>query len=164
MTTTVSTNPSMATTPLAPRRRRQGRGRLSGDRGTVTVEVLLIGFPVALVMLAFALAAIRGGSGHIDVGNAAASAARAASLQRSAGQASAAATQTATDDLTAANSACRDVAVTVDTSNWRPGGTVTVSVTCTVSLADLPMTGLRPSWRVSASSTSPLDLYRQAAP
>jgi len=130
----------------------------------VTVEVLLIGFPVALVMLAFTLAVIRGGSGHIDVGNAAASAARAASLQRSAGQASTAATQTATDDLAAAHSACRDIAVTVDTSNWRPGGTVTVGVACTVSLSDLPMTGLRSSWRVSASSTSPLDLYRQATP
>jgi Flp pilus assembly protein TadG len=144
--------------------RRRRRGRPWGDRGTVTTEVLLIGFPVTLIMLAFTLAVIRGGSGHIDVGNAAAAAARAASLQRTPGQAIDAATRTATDDLDVAHSACRDVTVTVDTSNFRPGGTVTVKVACTVSLTDLPMTGLRPNWRVTASSTSPLDLYRQAIP
>ena len=145
--------------PTAQRRRRPDR-----DRGSVTVEVLLVGFPIALIMLAFATVVIRLGSGHIDVGNAAAAAARAASLQRSPGQATAAATQTATDDLTLADSACRQVVVTVDTSNFRPGGTVRVTVACTVNLADLPMGGLTPTRQVSATSTSPIDVYRGTTP
>jgi len=140
------------------------RRRLGRDRGAVTVEVLLVGFPIALVMLAFATVVIRLGSGHIDVGNAAAAAARAASLQRSPAQATAAATRTATQDLTFADSACRQVTVTVDTGNFRSGGTVRVTVGCTVNLADLPMGGLTANRQVSATSISPIDVYRETTP
>jgi Flp pilus assembly protein TadG len=138
--------------------------RLTGDRGTVTVEMLLIGFPLALVMLAFATLVIRLGSAHIDVGNAAAAAARAASLERTADQATAAARQAATADLTTGDSSCRQVTVTVDNANFRAGGTVTVAVACTVNLADLPMGGLTANRRLTATSTSPIDTYRGATP
>jgi Flp pilus assembly protein TadG len=138
--------------------------RLTGDRGTATVEMLLIGFPLALVMLAFATVVIRLGSAHIDVGNAAAAAARAASLERSTDRAAAAARRAATADLNAGDSSCQQVTVTVDNTNFRAGGTVAVTVACTVNLADLPMGGLTANRRLTATSTSPIDTYRGATP
>jgi Flp pilus assembly protein TadG len=149
-------------TPLTSTRHKRLKHRRDGgsDRGSVTVEVLLVGFPIALVMVAFATVVIRLSSGHIDVGNAAASAARSASLERSPGQAITAAQRTANADLAAANSPCRQVTVTVDTGDFRPDGVVRVTVACTVNLADLPMVGLTPSRQVSATSASPIDVYR----
>jgi hypothetical protein len=141
-------------------RRPTGRDR---DRGAVTVEVLLFGFVTGILLLSFAMVVIRLGSAHIDVGNAAADAARAASLQRSPAQAVTAAQQSATDNLSAGDSACGQVAVAVDTTHFQPGGTVTVAVTCTVNLADLPIP-LAPTRVVSARATSPIDAFRAVNP
>jgi hypothetical protein len=50
--------------------------------------------------------------------------------------------------------------VTVDTSQFHRGGAVTVHLACTVTTHGLLGVGLPGSMTVSASSTSPLDLYR----
>lgn len=139
------------------------RPRRARDAGSTTVEVLLFGFPVGLLLLGFVVVLIRLGSGATDVGNAAADAARAASLQRTPDQAVTAAQQTATANLAAANSPCSDITVNPDVSQWRPGGVVTVTVFCTVTLSDLPIP-VAPSRRVSAHSTSPIDVYRGTNP
>jgi hypothetical protein len=150
------------TIPGTPTRPRPRHGRTT-DRGSVTAEVLLFGYVIAVLLLGFGVVVIRLGSAHIDVGNAATAGARAASLQRSPAQAVAAAAQSATANLAAADTPCRQVTVAVDTDNFHPGGTVTVTVSCVVVLADLPI-AVAPTRQVSASSRSPIDVYRATNP
>ena len=47
-----------------------------------------------------------------------------------------------------------------DTSEFEPGGSVAVSVTCQVSLADLDLLGLPGSTTRTATARAPIDLYR----
>jgi hypothetical protein len=51
--------------------------------------------------------------------------------------------------------------VTVDTSDFRRGGTVRVTVACTVNTKGLLGVRLPGSITTRATSSSPLDLYRQ---
>jgi Flp pilus assembly protein TadG len=139
------------------------RRRLAGDRGTATVELLTVGAPTFLILLAFAVLVIRGVSASIDVDAAAASAARAASLQRTPPAAVTAARRAAADNLAAASTACRDVRVDVDASRFAPGGAVTVTVTCTVTMTPFQVAGWAPARQVTGHSTSPIDIYRGAA-
>jgi hypothetical protein len=52
----------------------------------------------------------------------------------------------------------------VDTSDFRPGGSVRVTVSCTVNVADLPLGGLTANRKVSATAISPIDVYRATTP
>ncbi|WP_432833050.1 TadE/TadG family type IV pilus assembly protein [Dactylosporangium sp. CA-092794] len=140
--------------PVRPVRR-----RLRDDRGSVAVE-LAIGMPLAVLFVFLIVGAYHLGQANIDVNAAAAAASRAASLTRSAGAADAAARDSATANLAGQ---CATVTVSVDTSEFHRGGAVTVHVGCTVTTEGLLGVGLPGSMTVSASSTSPLDLYRARA-
>jgi hypothetical protein len=48
----------------------------------------------------------------------------------------------------------------VTANGLRPGGAVTVTVSCTVPLSDLLLLGVPGSRTVSASATSPVDQWR----
>jgi Flp pilus assembly protein TadG len=132
--------------------------RLRGDRGSVAVE-LAIGVPLAVLFVFLIVGAYHLGQANIDVNAAAAAASRAASITHSAAAADAAAHDSATANLAAQ---CTKVSVSVNTSQFHRGGAVTVRVGCTVSTHGLLGVGLPGSMTVSASSTSPLDLYRAA--
>ena len=51
--------------------------------------------------------------------------------------------------------------MSVDVSDFQPGGQVSVSVTCTVGLSDLGLVGFPGAKSMSASAVSPLDQFRQ---
>jgi hypothetical protein len=55
---------------------------------------------------------------------------------------------------------CAHADITMDTSQFHRGGSVTAHVTCLVLLSDIGFPGLPGSTTVSASATAPLDPYR----
>jgi hypothetical protein len=49
----------------------------------------------------------------------------------------------------------------VDTGNFRPGGVVTVTVTCAADLSGLALSGLPGAVTMSATGRAPLESFRQ---
>lgn len=132
------------------------RPGLGGDRGSVAVE-LALGVPLLVLLLFLLIGAFNVGRANIDVNAAAGAAARAASLTRTSAAATTAATTSATTNL---GTDCTRLSVSVDTSNYRRGGTVTVSLACTVPTRGLIGVGLPGALTITASSTSPIDRFR----
>ena len=83
-------------------------------------------------------------------------AARAASIERSAGEADAAARRS----LAAADTANARCSGGVDVGGFGRGGTVTATVSCRVELSDLGLVFLPGATTVTASSTAPVDTWR----
>ncbi len=142
----------------AIRRLRVRRAR--GDRGVSTVEVVILA-PVFLVFVLVAVAYGRVQDARISINGAARDGARAASLSGTAGAASSEAQWAVAGTLAAESVRCTGGSATsVDTGAFRPGGIVRVSVSCTVSLSDLGLSGLPGSARLDTSATSPIETYR----
>lgn len=138
------------------------RSRRRDERGSAAVEIVLL----APMLGALVLVVIFGGRlalARQTVQAAAADAARAASIARSAGEAERSATRIAQATMSNQGVACATTAIEVDTSGFRqPSGTsasTSVTITCDVATADLslPLPG---TTRVSATSSSELDLFR----
>jgi Flp pilus assembly protein TadG len=134
------------------------------DRGSASVELALLA-PALLLLLSFAVWAGRTQIARNAVEEAARAAAREASLAADAVSAEARATDQAHRALAAQNLRCQRATVAVDTAGYRtpPGtpGDVTVSITCTLGMADLLAPGLPGTVTVDATFTSPLDTYRE---
>jgi hypothetical protein len=113
-------------------------GRLSGERGSVALE-LALAVPIVVFALVLASLAWRLTTADGDVRRAAGEAARAGSLALTPVGAVDAARQTADATLAGRGVTCRQLAVNVDTSDFRPGGTITVSVACTVDTSDITL-------------------------
>lgn len=133
---------------------RRRRSSLPGDAGSTTVEIALA-VPIAVALLLLMIASGRYATALIDVQSTAGAAARAASLARSP-----AAAHTAASQETDTVSGCTRRADTIDTSAFRPGGQVTVTVTCTITTRALTGFGLPGDLTVTGTSSSPLDVYR----
>ncbi|MER7273508.1 TadE/TadG family type IV pilus assembly protein [Dactylosporangium sp. NPDC000244] len=146
-------------TRLAARWRRVAA---TGDAGSSTVEVTLL-TPLVVGLLLFVVLCGRLASVQLDVDAAASSAARTGSIARTESAARIQAEQTARDTLAARGLTCSDATVTVTTGGLRPGGAVTVSVSCRVPLADLVLLGVPGSRVVTATATSPIDQWRGVA-
>lgn len=133
--------------------------RLRTDRGSESVSTcMLLVFAVimaTLVVLCFRLASTR-----LDLNATAASAARAASIARNSQAATDAATTTATANLASHHRTCNPMSVNVDTSNFVRGGSVGVTITCTMSTAGLTGLGLPGTVRGSATARAYIDLHR----
>jgi Flp pilus assembly protein TadG len=138
------------------------RTRFADDRGSVTVELVLV-TPLLILLLLFVVALGRLATSRIDVNGAAAQAARAASIARDPTDATAAAEQTATAALSSDNVTCANVAVSTNIGDFVAGGTVSVTITCHVDLADLAGLRLPASTAVTASAVSSIDTYREAS-
>jgi len=140
------------------RRRRTRRDRL--DTGTATIEmVLLAPIVIAFVLLVVVLGRIA--ETGAEVTGAARDAARAASLARTPGSAASAAQVAAASALAGESVDCSTgVSVTVSTTRWFPGGSVRVTVACTVRLSDVGFSMLPGSKRMTASATAPLERFR----
>ena len=140
------------------------RSRLRGDRGAVSLELAILG-PALLLVLSFAIWAGRTQIADNAVQEAARSAAREASIALDAGTATSLATFQAQTTLAEQNLKCESVSVQVDTSGFAAplgvSGDVTVTVSCTIGMADLLAPGLPGSVEVEASFTSPVDAYRE---
>jgi Flp pilus assembly protein TadG len=123
------------------------------------VELTLL-TPVLVIVLLFVVAAGRLVSARQQVDSAARQAARAASIARSAAAAAEAATSTARAALSAGRISCRSFEVAADVRAFRPGGHVTVEVTCSVALADLALLGLPGTRGITGRFSVTVDRFR----
>ena len=155
MTIDNTARPGTRRRPGPVQRRLKGRrGHRCDDRGSTAVEIALA-VPIGVALLLLLITAARYSSATIEVQSTAGAAARAASLARSPAAAS-----TAASHASATLTGCTTRTITVDTSAFHPGGQVTVEVTCTISVRSLTGFGAPGSLTATATSTSPLDVYR----
>lgn len=141
-----------------------GRTRkLHSGQGSAAVELVLL-TPLLVVMMLLAVAMGRLVQSRLQADSAARQAARAASLAPDPATAAADATATARAALASQNITCSGMSVTTDTSAFRPGGQVSVQVSCTVSLSGLALLHLPGSQTLTSRFTSPIDLYRGIDP
>jgi Flp pilus assembly protein TadG len=144
------------------RRRAAGVGRaLRDERGAVATELVLL-TPLLILMLLFVVALGRLAGARITGWGAAAQPARAASIATTPAEASAAAQQTATAALGSDHVTCATLKVTTNTARFAPGGSVSVTVSCSVALSDLTGLRLPVTERVSSTAASVIDTYRSA--
>ena len=129
------------------------------DRGSAAAELTLLA-PLLIVLLLFVVFCGRVADTELRVDDVAHQAARAASMARSPGQATVDAQSAATAALSAAGVACQSLTVATDTQGLRPGGTVTVTVSCSVGLSDLALLGVAGAKTFQATFASPIDVYR----
>jgi Flp pilus assembly protein TadG len=129
-------------------------------RGSATVELTVL-VPVLVMLLLFVGVVVhRAVEARIRLDDVAHQAARAASLERSAPTAGAAARRTAEAALAAAGVSCASSDVRTDAAGLRPGGAVRVTVTCVVDLGDALLLGVAGRRSLSASALEPVDVYR----
>lgn len=133
------------------------------ERGSAAIEVVLL-VPALVALLLFAVAGGRVAIAHGSVQQAAADAARSASIARTASSAQSTAVAAARATLANQGLTCTSMTVSLDTSGFAsPVGTpasVAATVSCTVLLSDLTVPGLPDSRVISATVTSPLDTFR----
>lgn len=129
------------------------------EQGSVSVEVAVIAPAFVFLMLLVVFAGkVSEADGNVE--RAAAEGARAASLRQNPGNAATDARATVEANLTAAGVACTSLETTVDTSDFEPGGTVTVTVECTASMADVTLLGVPGTRTFTATATEVIDTYR----
>lgn len=131
------------------------------ERGSVSLELAIIA-PALLLLLGVLVLAGRVETSSAAVEQAARAAARDASLARTPDAARSTALDSAHRELFGSN--CVTTGIAVDVTGFAaPVGTdgiVTVTVTCTVTIADLAIPGLPGARTMTGTATSPLDRYR----
>jgi hypothetical protein len=132
---------------MTVRRGRGDRGTAAVDAGLAVTGVLVVGF--------FVIGALR----VVGTGGDVAAAARAAAASYDVASASAAASKVAGATLADRGVACQNLAVAVR-GNLDPGGIVTVSVTCTVSLGDVIVAGFPGSRTLTGRGVEQVDVIR----
>lgn len=130
-----------------------------GDHGEANALGLVLIAPVAVGLAMLILWIGRKVDTDAQVQAASSAAAQAAALQRSPFTAAAAAQSTAVLMLTDVQACSGGPNVSIDTSQFHPGGQVTVVVGCSPQRADLVLARPGPVM-FSASSTASIDTYR----
>ena len=126
----------------------------------MTTEFVVLA-PILILVVLLVVGLGRYAHGTQLVEQAAAAAARAASLSTTATQAEGRAAQAAAGSLSDAGMSCTGMTTDVDTGNFRPGGVVTVTVTCAADLSGLALSGLPGAVTMSATGRAPLETLRQ---
>lgn len=145
--------------PRTDLRRARRSGRLLGDRGSsdalglALLAPAMIGLAVVIVFLS------RGVDSRATVRIAAESAAQAAAQERSPVEAVRAARAIGTGMLVD-EATCASPSVAVDMSEFRPGGRVSVTVSCTVSGAGLGLVDPRVDGPTTATAFATIDPLR----
>jgi hypothetical protein len=116
--------------------------------------------PLAAVMAIFAIFCTQLAGTRLDLNATASAAARAASMARSPQAAQDAATRAAQANVGGHGRTCKPLQVRVDTSNFRPGGQVAVTISCTMATADLTGLGLPGALTGSSTAHAILDTHR----
>ena len=129
--------------------------RATGDDGTMAVEIVVL-VPLLMLLLMLVVAFGRHVSAEGQTQAAAREAVRAATLTRTADDARVAA-QDALDATVPDTLTCEPVVLD---GAFVAGGTLTVSVRCAVSYANLGALGLLGATTITATSSAPLDLHR----
>jgi Flp pilus assembly protein TadG len=130
------------------------------QRGGAATE-LVLATPLVVVLLLFVVFLGRITQTRAELEGAAHSAARAASIARDPQSAVLAAEQMAGAALSGKHVTCNSLAIAVDTSQFKPGGEVGVTITCTVSLADLGPLRVPNVETLSTHFTEPIDRYER---
>jgi len=126
----------------------------------VAAEVTLV-TPFLIMLLVFVAVVIhRGVDARLRLDDAAHEAARAASIQRSAPTAIAAAQSTAASALSSAGVTCQSLTVETSIGRMQPGGTVSVTVSCTLNFSDALILGVPGQKQLSATAVEPIDTWR----
>ncbi|MFI6098188.1 TadE/TadG family type IV pilus assembly protein [Lentzea sp. NPDC051213] len=130
------------------------------DRGSVAAEVTLV-TPVLIMLMVFVAVVVhRGVDARLRLNDAAHQSARAASIARTDPAAVAAAHSTAANALASAGVVCQSLGVDTATGGLRPGGAVTVTVSCTVDFGDALILGVPGQKRLSATASEVVDTWR----
>ncbi|CRK57639.1 putative membrane protein [Alloactinosynnema sp. L-07] len=117
--------------------------------------------PLLAMLLVFVAVVIhRSVDARLRMEEAAHQAARAASIERTPAAATAAAQSTAASALSSAGVACESLTVDTVTSEIRPGGTVSVTISCAVNFGDVLIVGFPGRKYLSATAVEPIDLWR----
>jgi Flp pilus assembly protein TadG len=138
-----------------PRSRRPGHG----EGGSAAVELVLV-TPLLVLLMMLIVTAGRLVQARLEVASAAMQAARAASLARDPVTAATDATAVAQSALASQHLTCGGLAVSTDTGSFRPGGQVSVQVSCTVSLAGLALLHVPGAETLTSQAASPIDEFR----
>lgn len=134
---------------------------MTSDRGAVSSEFAVVMTVFLASFMLLVVFAGRSTQAENDVRSAAHEAARAGSLANTPDTARSAATQTALANLAETGLSCAHGSrVDVATSNFEPGGTITVTVSCTASFGDLAALAVPGSRTFSSSATEVIDTYR----
>lgn len=137
--------------------------RLRADRGSATIELAIL-ISAVVILLGFfgVLGIMSAASGTVQ--QAASEAARAASIERTAAQATSMAQQTAQTALTEQDLHCTEFTVDSDVSVFATAsgtpGQVEVRVSCTVDFSHLPVPGLA-GRTYTGEALSAVDTYRE---
>lgn len=135
------------------------RKELKPEDGSASVEAIVL-IPIGFLFLLLCIAFGRYETLRNDVVESAGSAAAAASIEPSAGTAQIAAYRAAQSEVN--GTGCQNVKVETDTGLFRPGGSVTIRVTCVVSVGGLGAPASPGSEMISETETAPIDPYRVA--
>jgi Flp pilus assembly protein TadG len=139
-------------------------GRLRHDEGSVAIEAAII-VPPLIMFVCLALAGGRIVTSGAKIDAAAEDAAREASIHRTAASAQAAAQAAAAESLNDQGIKCASTSVSINTGGLSVPigqvGTVTVTISCTVNLADLLLPGVPGARTLTSTATSVVDQYRQ---
>lgn len=133
------------------------------ERGSAATELTLLAPVLVMVLVLVAVVAHRVVDARLRLDSAAHQAARAASIERSAAGAERAADDLAAAALDSARPSCADLTVATDTSGFRAGGTVSVTVSCSVDLTGGLLLGVPGRAEVTATATEPIDAFRSTA-
>jgi len=140
------------------------RQLIRNEHGNTAAEVVMIA-PVIVALILVLVAAGRTALADNATQSAAFAAARAASLSRDVPTATTAAQDAAQRAMNQSGIACATLTVDVNaaglTAPLGTTGTVSATVSCTVSLADVTLPGIPGSRVMSSSASSPVDAYRQ---
>lgn len=132
---------------------------LRDERGSVAVETAVIA-PALVLLLLLVVFAGKVSEADGNVARAASEAARAASLRQHPGDAAEDAERVARENLSASGVPCIALDVRVDTSDFEPGGSVTVDLRCTASMADVALLGVPGQRTFSATAVEVIDTHR----
>jgi Flp pilus assembly protein TadG len=138
---------------------RRLRRRRRSESGAAALELAMLA-PLLMTFIVVVIAAGRVVQSKGDASDIAYAAARAASLAPTAGQAQAAAQRAAEEAIADDDLSCRDVSVSLDTSEMKAGGQVTATAECKADLVDVSGFGVPSSRRFVASAAVPIDKYR----
>ena len=137
--------------------------RQRDERGSASVELVIV-VPALMLMLGLLIAGGRLWFARATVAEAANSAARGASLARTAAGAQQAGDAAGRQSLATAGLNCTGASVSIDTSAFQvPVGTpatVRSSVSCEVPFADVWLPGMPGAIRLTSDGASALDTYR----
>jgi len=138
--------------------------RVRDERGSAAIEAA-VGMPAFVLFIGLIIFGGRTATTHSAVESAAAEGSRTASIERTASEAKRQAQTAATASLSNQDIHCLSTSVVIDVSDFgKPvgeAGSVTVTVECLLDLADLSVPGVPGSRLIKATSTSPLDTWRE---